>query len=34
VPLKRLGLHKGRQMQFEREFELAPDAVEGVRQSA
>lgn len=34
VPLKRLGLHKGQQMQFKREFELAPDAEEGVRQRA
>lgn len=34
VPLKRLGLHKGQQMQFAREFELAPETAEGVRQSA
>ena len=34
VPLKRLGLHKGRQIQFKREFALAPDAAEGVRQTA
>jgi hypothetical protein len=34
VPLKRLGLHKGKQMVFEREFELAADAAEGVRQRA
>jgi hypothetical protein len=34
VPLKRLGLHKGNQMVFAREFEVAPDAEEGVRQRA
>ena len=33
-PLKRLGLHKGRQMLFKREFELVRDAAEDVRQNA
>lgn len=33
-PLKRSGLHKGRQLQFAREFELVRGAAEGVRQTA
>ncbi len=34
VPHKRLGLHKARQLQFTPEFDVAPDAEEGVRERA